>query len=643
MKLTQIRICNFQSFGEIPAVIGLPSMAYLLGPNGAGKTAILQALARLFASDLTLRRVRKSDFHVPFDEADASKTRTLWIEAQFEFPELKNAKGKYATIPGHFAHMKLESADGVPRVRIRLSASMDEDGEIEETPSYVVQVDGNEEPQKTVLVQKSERNSIQIHYLPARRDPGDHISMSTGALLGRALRAANWKKERDEIADLTQSISESLSGNDSVKSIGDQLTVHWGALHKGDHFTEPHVSFERNEIESLLRHLTLGFSPGYDTPTVDFSKLSDGQQSLLYLSLVLSVQAIGRKVLDGSLNGFDVEKLRPPVFTMVAMEEPENSLSPHYLGRVIKALTEFSEHHDAQSIVATHSPSLLRRVPPESIRYLRLNESRTTTVSSIILPPEGDQAHKFVREAVQAFPELYFSRLVILGEGDSEEIVLPRLLQARGLAQDDSSISVAPLGGRHVNHFWRLLHGLGIPFVTLLDFDLGRYQGGWGRIKYAISQLLKFPTIKSDLSKDHLTGLAKWDGPEHVLMSENGKDWLKFLESAGVFFCCPMDLDFALLQKFPEAYGIGKDDLEEPDEDVIVAVLGKNHGDVSQYTDGRLRSFGAYHTRFKLGSKPAAHLAAMAELDDIEINANMPKSIGRLLDLVKEKLDELPE
>lgn len=618
-------------------------MAYLLGPNGAGKTAILQALARLFASDLTLRRVRKSDFHVPFDEADASKTRTLWIEAQFEFPELKNAKGKYATIPGHFAHMKLESADGVPRVRIRLSASMDEDGEIEETPSYVVQVDGNEEPQKTVLVQKSERNSIQIHYLPARRDPGDHISMSTGALLGRALRAANWKKERDEIADLTQSISESLSGNDSVKSIGDQLTVHWGALHKGDHFTEPHVSFERNEIESLLRHLTLGFSPGYDTPTVDFSKLSDGQQSLLYLSLVLSVQAIGRKVLDGSLNGFDVEKLRPPVFTMVAMEEPENSLSPHYLGRVIKALTEFSEHHDAQSIVATHSPSLLRRVPPESIRYLRLNESRTTTVSSIILPPEGDQAHKFVREAVQAFPELYFSRLVILGEGDSEEIVLPRLLQARGLAQDDSSISVAPLGGRHVNHFWRLLHGLGIPFVTLLDFDLGRYQGGWGRIKYAISQLLKFPTIKSDLSKDHLTGLAKWDGPEHVLMSENGKDWLKFLESAGVFFCCPMDLDFALLQKFPEAYGIGKDDLEEPDEDVIVAVLGKNHGDVSQYTDGRLRSFGAYHTRFKLGSKPAAHLAAMAELDDIEINANMPKSIGRLLDLVKEKLDELPE
>ena len=643
MKLTQLRISNFQSFGEDPTAIGLAPMIYLLGPNGAGKTAVLQALARLFASDLSLRRVRKSDFNIPAGETDAPETRTLWIEAQFEFPELKNAKGKYATIPGHFAHMKLEAADGVPRIRIRLSATMDEDGEIEETPSYIVQVDEDEEPTKSVPLPKSDRNSIQIHYLPARRDPSNQISMSANALLGRALRAASWKKERDEIAGLTQSISDSMSGNASVKGIGDQLSTHWGALHKGEHFTDPHVSFGQSEIENLLRHLTVGFSPGHDTPTVDYSKLSDGQQSLLYLSLVLSIQAIGRKVLDGSLKGFDVERLRPPVFTMIAMEEPENSLSPHYLGRVIRALTDFSGSHDAQAIVATHAPSLLRRVSPESVRYLRLAESRTTAVSSIILPPETEEAHKFVREAVQAFPELYFSRLVILGEGDSEEIVLPRFLQARGLAQDDSSISVVPLGGRHVNHFWRLLHGLGIPSVTLLDLDLGRYQGGWGRIKYAVTQLLKFPTIESDLSQAHLKSLPKWDADDHVLKSDSGKKWLTFLETAGVFFSCPLDLDFAMLQNFPNAYGVEEDDLEAPDEEIIVAVLGKSHGDITQYSDSRRSCFGAYHSHFKIGSKPAAHLSAMALLDDVTINAGMPKSIGRMLDHVREKLDELPE
>ena len=88
------------------------------------------------------------------------------------------------------------------------------------------------------------------------------------------------------------------------------------------------------------------------------------------------------------------------------------------------------------------------RVEPESIRYLRLDEERRTTVSRITMP-SGAEAHKYVREAIQAFPELYFARLLILGEGDSEEVVLPRLLAARGILADDASISVVPLGGRH--------------------------------------------------------------------------------------------------------------------------------------------------------------------------------------------------
>lgn len=223
-----------------------------------------------------------------------------------------------------------------------------------------------------------------------------------------------------------------------------------------------------NEIESLLRHLSISFAPGHDEVNVDFSRLSDGQKSMLYLSLVISYQAIGRAVLNGD-NSFDPDRLRPPVFTIIAVEEPENSLSPHYLGRIVSSLKEVVGLGDAQSIIATHAPSMLRRIEPEQIRYLRLNEMRETTVASINLPNEelsGD-AHKFVTQAVKAFPEIYFSRLVILGEGDSEEIVLPRLLEAKGIPIDAFGITVAPLGGRHVNHFWRLLEGLHYIFRML--------------------------------------------------------------------------------------------------------------------------------------------------------------------------------
>lgn len=32
--------------------------------------------------------------------------------------------------------------------------------------------------------------------------------------------------------------------------------------------------------------------------------------------------------------------------------------------------------------------------------------------------------YKSIKEAVKAYPELYFAKLVILGEGDSEEITI---------------------------------------------------------------------------------------------------------------------------------------------------------------------------------------------------------------------------
>jgi putative ATP-dependent endonuclease of OLD family len=88
----------------------------------------------------------------------------------------------------------------------------------------------------------------------------------------------------------------------------------------------------------VLRHVTVQFAPGPGDPVVDFSLLSDGQQSLLYVSLVLAAHAIGREALSATTSPFDGDRLRPPVFTILAVEESENSLSPHYLGRVLDAL-----------------------------------------------------------------------------------------------------------------------------------------------------------------------------------------------------------------------------------------------------------------------------------------------------------------
>ena len=406
-------------------------------------------------------------------------------------------------------------------------------------------------------------------------------------------------------------------------------------MHKGSFFADPKLTFVASEIEALLRHMSVSFTPGHDEQLVDFSRLSDGQKSMLYLSLVLSSQAIGRAVLAEEDDSFDADKLRPPVFTVVAVEEPENSLSPHYLGRIVNALNQMTSNGDAQALIATHAPSMLRRVAPERIRYLRVTQERTTRVTHIQLPDANDEAHKFVREAVQAFPEVYFSRLVILGEGDSEEIVLPRLLQVKGAPVDESAVTIAPLGGRHVNHFWRLLSALQIPYLTLLDLDVARYAAGWGRIQYVNDQLAFYAPSKV-LPAGHF--IPKWKDATHKVRDYG--NYLAALEERDVFFSYPMDLDFTMLLSFPEAYDVEED---EPDESTIKAVLGKKHHDASQYSQDEQKLFNTYHQRFKLGSKPAAHIDALAQLTDEELLADMPASLSRLADAVIAKLAELPE
>ncbi|WNJ28966.1 TOPRIM nucleotidyl transferase/hydrolase domain-containing protein [Xanthomonas translucens pv. translucens] len=259
------------------------------------------------------------------------------------------------------------------------------------------------------------------------------------------------------------------------------------------------------------------------------------------------------------------------------MEEPENSLSPQYLGRVIQSLRDLKAELGGQAIVATHAPSILRRADPEHIRHLRLSSKRITKVSEILMPKDEQDSGKFVRQAVMAYPEIFFAKVVVLGEGDSEDIVLHRMLSAMGIEADASSVCVAPLGGRHVNHFWRLLSALRVPFVTLLDLDYGRYQGGWGRIKNAHRYLRSFPCGHQTRSAKHLSELPGW---KESCLNDAFKEERKFLREADVFFSGPIDLDYAMIMAFPVAYGAVESAPSDPADEKFLdrCVLGKREG-----------------------------------------------------------------
>lgn len=642
MKLSALRINNFQSFGPNTVTIQLEDdITYVLGPNGAGKTAVLQALSRLFSPIQSQRAIQVSDFHRPMNKMDLGEQEwldtepELWIEAEFTTTA---PNGQFdPSVPEFFKQMSLQErdSDGLPKMKVRLTAKLANDGVVDEKIEYIREhEDGTCESH---TMPRNDRNKIAVYYLPARRNPNEQITYTASSLMGRALRAADWQVQREELSKKFAEVTRSVVKNTVITSISKNIETNWKQLHKGDFLTDPSITFGNGELESILRQLSVSFNPSHTGAALPFENLSDGQKSLLYFSIILAGVSLAQKVMREEIDGIDLDRLNPPTHTIIAVEEPENSLAPHYLGRIAKQLRDASESGQVQSVIATHTPTLLKRVEPTAIRFLRLNSDRQTNVHCITLPEKGDEAAKYVNEAVKAYPELYFSRLVILGEGDSEMLVLPRVLAASGIAEDDVSVSVVPLGGRHVNHFWRLLNDLEIPHVTLLDLDYGRYQGGYCRVKYVVENLYAIGTYDKSRYEKALKFCN--ENKEKLLLPKHGES----LEKRGIFFSYPIDLDMMMINAYPDFYNISDAERVDPDNNSIKSVLGKSGENTSLLPNDICQLFDAYRKRFKSNSKPATHLDALAQMDDKELLDNLPEPLKRLVDVVKDKLKVIPE
>lgn len=324
-----------------------------------------------------------------------------------------------------------------------------------------------------------------------------------------------------------------------------------------------------------------------------------------------------------------IDKARPWL-TILAVEEPENHLAPFYLSRMVNLLGEQAAGDGVMTLLTTHSASALRRVTPEQVRYVRQDlNTLTSSVRVIVLPPKKSDAYKFIQEAVTSHPELYFARLVILGEGRSEEVVLPRIARALDpdMELDPSFVAFVPLGGRHVNHFWRLLSGLQIPYVTLLDYDLGRHGGGARRLRYAVEQLREVKAEGLNPPAEPKT----WDGYDATMLAST-RTWL---QSRNVFYSAELDLDMMMLQAFSSVYGV----IADVDATTVVAnsfgetVFGKSGPGIAAYTAGAAPTDlqqAQYASLFKGGSKPVSHVDALSRLDDATIKAGAPAPLRAL-------------
>lgn len=647
MHIERIELVNFRCFGPQRTKILLdPDLVAFVGDNGTGKTVLMQALQRMFGVTSEQRRLRKQDFHIPFDEVERPSARSLIIEAVLAFPELDSDEDTPA-VPAFFKNMAADESGNL-KVRLRLEATWTDDGTLDGTieESYcAVQTFGDFDENDLQKLSAPDRSRIQLIYIPATRDGASQV---TAFVRGRLWRAINWSQEvKDSLTSAGDGVNQAFIAETAVSSISTAVTQRWQQLHSAGTDTTPIFRPIDTRWQEFIRRVEVVFHPTEDGHDRALEDLSDGQRSLFHMAMAAATLDIEAQLSGDEMpEGFVEAEVALPTLTIVALEEPENNLAPFYLSRIIQQVEEIAAGSNAQAIVSSHSPSILARLEPSSVRHFRLDlGSRCSEVRQIRLPAGDGDVSKFVREAVRAYPELYFARYVILGEGASEEVVLPLLAKAMGFPIDRSFVAVVPLGGRHVNHLWQLLNDLQVPHATLLDLDWGRSGGGFGRIKTVCEQLLSIGFTPEQVFGKRLSP----EGPERNLADiatsnsadiKNLRGWIAWLEQFRVYFSVPLDLDFSMLMAYPEAYRVLEDGMRGPSDngDPRKTVLGED-GSPAYYKDAKLEALRWYRYLFLGRGKPSTHFRVLSRISTADLVDTMPQPFQRMLTNIREVLE----
>lgn len=666
MNLATLTIRGFRCYGNESITLRFGALTTFVGTNGSGKTAALMALWRMFGTTSASRTLSKEDFHLAHGDADPEEL-SLQIETRFELPELLDGQAAQESpaVPECLRHILAKPDGSVPIARIRLSAvwrkTPSAEGDIEQRLEWINTVEDEPAEDQIHPLHPWERSLIQVFYVPASRDAARELRFASGTILNRALARVEWSDEtRAKVMELTRDLAAGLRREGGFVKFETHLQTHWGRLHGGN-LGNPELSLAEADLANVLKRLDAQLVGG--TSSLPIALLSEGERSLLYFALVVAALRFEAETVPA------VEiAISSPVLTILAVEEPENHLAPYYLSRILKSLREVS---CAQVALTSHSASILRRIRPEEVRHFRVAHDGKRVVNEIKLPLGDAEALKYVCEAVQAHPELYFASVVVLGEGASEEYVLPRMARALDVDVDPRFIAVVPLGGRHVQHMWRLLRTIGTPHVTLVDLDMERHEGGWKRLHNLATHLIDAgeapEQVRGPLTEKDFTDLR--ERTPAALDAPTLAAYLAHLEDRfSVFLSAPLDLDMLCLVAFEATYCglvkaprgprfpseptkrakyvaravevvLGEEEEAEPNELAAADGAAAKHGEVgaapgSTYADHEL--FPWYRHLFLSGSKPVAHARALASLEDAEVNAKCPAVLRRLVLRVKD-------
>ena len=451
--LKQIRVHGFRGLDNIE--IDFEPTTVLVGTNNAGKTTLLKALQLALSNSV---QITDDDFFFS-DAINRNKiiVDLLFISVDEEGIQLPEFEDNWATV---FTESRISfDSNGNQMLAFR---TVVEENLIRKTftkKQFVIDewVEFKNDDEE-YWYQKEYQNSLSFYfdeipffYLDANRDILEDLKSKT-SFLGKILSSINYNEgDKKVIEELIKELNkETIDKSDVLTNLHKTLEELDTAM------DNPNNTVDITPFTKKLRDLNKGIKINYSQFSIEYHGMGTRSWSSL-----LILKAF---ILQNMKLAHDIQVAYYPI---IAIEEPESHLHPNAQKKLYSQINNII----GQKIVATHSSYIAGSAKLKEIRSICKTLVNISIGKFIEVDFTPEEIRKIHRQVINTRGELFFSKLVILSEGETEEQALPIIIK-RHFDKGPIELGVDFIGvGGSGNYlpFIRFFEAFNIPYLIFSD------------------------------------------------------------------------------------------------------------------------------------------------------------------------------
>lgn len=346
-------------------------------------------------------------------------------------------------------------------------------------------------------------DELPFFYMDAQRDILEDIKLRN-SYLGKML--SKIKYSADDIKEIEEQIEKlnekAVNSSDILSNIKETLKGLDSALDNQSQGIE--ITPFTKKIRDLNKGLTIYYGDSQDS----FSMEYHGMGTRSWSSLLTLKSFIG-------LLASNAEKEQAVFFPILAIEEPEAHLHPNAQKKLYCQINSIA----GQKIISTHSPYIAAVAELGQIRnFYKDQQVRCGKVATDTL--DDEEQRKIRRQVINSRGEIFFSKLMVFVEGETEEQALP-VFAKHHFKQSAFEMGINFIGvGGYGNYlpFLRFAESLNIPWLILSDAEK--------KVKTSVKS--QFTNCRSSRGEsDVLVFLDDGNDIEQQLIADNFQDEIK--------------------------------------------------------------------------------------------------------------------